>query len=191
MAGKDKLTNTALEKLLKEPITKTVTQSDGLGLSVRSRPSETNKQNNMNWLYRYRIGDRTTSPNTILLGSYPDLSLAKARKKRDECRAWLAEDKDPKFELALAIDKIIKPITVADALNFWIDEYAIGKRTNALKHRQQFNEWLVPELGHLPLASIKKPHWINTIRKHSKQYPVAASYVLRNLQQALKFCARL
>ncbi len=58
----------------------------------------------MNWLYRYRIGDRTTSPNTIVLGGYPDLSLAKARKKRDECRAWLADDKDPKFEIALAID---------------------------------------------------------------------------------------
>ncbi|MCW3172817.1 tyrosine-type recombinase/integrase [Shewanella subflava] len=190
MAGKDKLNNTALDKLLKESITKAVTHSDGLGLSVRVRPSKTDKQNNMNWLYRYRIGDRTTSPQTIVLGNYPDLSLAKARKKRDECRAWLADNKDPKFEIALAIDKTIKPITVADALNFWIDEYAIGKRTNALKHRQQFNKWLVPALGHLPLSSIKKSHWIKTIRKRSKQYPVAAGYVLRNLQQALKYCSK-
>ncbi len=190
MAGKDKLNNTALDKLLKEPITKAVTQSDGLGLSVRVRPSKTDKQNNMNWLYRYRIGDRTTSPHTIVLGNFPDLSLAKARKKRDECRTWLAENKDPKFEIALAIDKTIKPITVEDALNFWIDEYAVGKRTNSLKHKQQFNKWLVPELGHLPLASIKKPHWIKAIRKRSKQYPVAAGYVLRNLQQALKFCVK-
>jgi integrase len=190
MAGKNKLTNTVLEKLLKEPLTKTVTQSDGLGLSIRSRPSETNKQNNLNWLYRYRVGDRTTSPDTIVLGTYPDLSLAKARIKRDECRAWLADNKDPKTELALAIDKTIKPITVDEALNFWIDEYAIGKRTNALKHRQQFNKWLVPELGHLPLASIQKPHWVAALRKRSKQYPVAAGYVLRNLQQSLKFCAK-
>lgn len=190
MAGKDKLNNSVLEKLLKEAITKAVTQSDGLGLSVRVRPSTTEKQNNLNWLYRYRIGDRTTSPDTIVLGNYPDLSLANARKKRDECRAWLADGKDPKFEIALAIDKTIKPITVKDALNFWIDEYAIGKRTNALKHRQQFNKWLVPDLGHLPLSSIKKPHWIKALNKRSKKYPVAAGYVLRNLQQALKYCAK-
>ncbi|MCL1091536.1 integrase arm-type DNA-binding domain-containing protein [Shewanella profunda] len=190
MAGKNKLTDTALKKLLSDNYVKAVTQSDGLGLSIRARPSKVNKQNNLNWLFRYRIGDRTTSPHTIVLGNYPDLTLAKARDKRDECRAWLADGKDPKFEIALAIDRTIKPITVEDALNFWIDEYALDKRTNAIKHRQQFNKWLVPELGHLPLASIQKPHWIKTIRKSSKQYPVAAGYVLRNLQQALKFCAK-
>lgn len=188
MSGKGKLTDTALKRLQKQAITKEVSQSDGQGLSVRARPSDSGDLNNVSWLFRYRIGDRSTNPTKLVLGSYPDLSLANARKKREECRAWLADGKDPKFEIALAIDKTIKPITVVDALNFWIDEYAIGKRTNALKHRQQFNKWLVPELGHLPLASIQKPHWIKTIRKRSKQYPVAAGYVLRNLQQALKFC---
>ncbi|MGI2172034.1 tyrosine-type recombinase/integrase [Shewanella sp. MF05960] len=188
MSGKGKLTDTALKRLQKQAITKEVSQSDGQGLSVRARPSGNDELNNVSWLFRYRVGDRSTNPTKLVLGSYPDLSLAKARKKRDECRAWLADGKDPKFEIVLALDKTIKPITVADALNFWIDEYAIEKRTNALKHRQQFNKWLVPELGHLPLASIQKPHWIKTIRKRSKQYPVAAGYVLRNLQQALKFC---
>ncbi|WP_285163948.1 tyrosine-type recombinase/integrase [Shewanella goraebulensis] len=188
MAVKDKLTNTTLEMLLRKKISKPVTQSDGLGLSIRASPSKVSKQNNMNWLFRYRIGDRTSNPETIVLGNYPDLTIAKARKKRDEFKSWLADGKDPKVEVALALEKTLKPITVSDALDYWINEYATEKRTNSLKHRQQFNKWLIPELGRLPLGNIKKAHWINTIRMRSKQYPVAAGYVLRNLQQALKFC---
>ncbi|MGI2000838.1 tyrosine-type recombinase/integrase [Shewanella frigidimarina] len=190
MSSKGKLTDTALKWLQKQNISKETSLSDGQGLSVRVRPSVNNELNSVSWLFRYRIGDRNTNPTKLVLGNYPDLSLVNARKKREECRAWLADGKNPKFEIVLVIDKASKSITVVDALNFWINEYAIGKRTNAIKHRQQFNKWLVPELGHLPLVSIQKLHWIKTIRKYSKQYPVAAGYVLRNLQQALKFCAK-
>ncbi|WP_368855373.1 Arm DNA-binding domain-containing protein [Shewanella ulleungensis] len=38
----------------------------------------------MSWLFRYRIGNRNTNPTKLVLGSYPDLSLVNARKKREE-----------------------------------------------------------------------------------------------------------
>jgi len=47
MKGKDNLTDTALKRLQKLDISKEVSQSDGLGLSVRARPSDSGELNNV------------------------------------------------------------------------------------------------------------------------------------------------
>ncbi|AAN53471.1 integrase arm-type DNA-binding domain-containing protein [Shewanella oneidensis MR-1] len=190
MATKKNMTNTALVSLTNKPLDKPTTLSDSGGLAARATPAKDGKGNNVLWIFRYRMGGRETPQRTIVFGKYPDLKLAGAREKRERCKVWIADGKDPKTQLELELSKAVKPLTVAEVLDNWISEYANGKRVNASKHKQQFERWIVPHLGSLPLAEIKKPHWIAALKKRSQKYPVAAGYVLRNLQQALKWCAK-
>lgn len=63
--------------------------SDGGGLQLRIKPSGSKV-----WLFNYpRPG--TKRRTNLKLGTYPALTLADARKKRDECRALLEKSIDP------------------------------------------------------------------------------------------------
>ena len=64
--------------------------SDGRGRSLDILPS-----GKMAWLYRYSLqGER----GKVTLGGYPDLTLRKAREKRDELAAQVASGKSPAME---------------------------------------------------------------------------------------------
>ncbi|MEQ9842946.1 Arm DNA-binding domain-containing protein [Pectobacterium brasiliense] len=54
------------------------TLGDGLGLSLLIEPT-----GSKSWRFRYRFGGK---PKMISFGAYPLVSLAGARKKRDEAR---------------------------------------------------------------------------------------------------------
>ncbi len=183
----NKLSSTGVKALLNAPHDKAKAYADGNGLSVRVTPAKTNGENSLLWLYRYRLGGRGSQQKTIVLGSYPELTLAAARAETKQCRQWLAEGKDPSNERDLSRQTSLKPISVSDALNIWLDKYANDKRKNAVTHQQQFNRWIIPKVGNLPISQISKPHWLDCFESRAKSYPVAAGYVLRNVQQALKY----
>jgi hypothetical protein len=182
--AENKLTDARLSKYLHKPQEKPFTLGDGLGLSAR-----VSRVGGISWLFRFRF-PTGAKQQWLSLGSYPDLSLKAARAKRDECRQWLADGKDPRQERDLRLTEALKPITVADALTHWLDNYAAKRRTNVEKHKQQFDRWIIPAVGHLPLAAISKRHWINCFEERAALYPVGAGYVLRNVQQAMKYCQK-
>jgi len=64
--------------------------SDGDGLMLRVRTSGTKV-----WLFKYHK-PYTKKRTNLSFGGYPELSLAKARKKRTEARELLAQSVDPK-----------------------------------------------------------------------------------------------
>ena len=182
--AENKLTDKTLSKYHNKTQDKQVTLADGLGLSAR-----VSKVGGITWLFRYRI---PTEKNQvwISLGSFPALTLKKAREERDKCRAWIADALDPRSQLRLDKVDTLKPITVKDALDHWLTKYASRKRVNAKKHLQQFNRWILPHVGDLPIADITKKQWLACFEERAEQYPVAAGYVLRNVQQALKYCMK-
>jgi hypothetical protein len=55
------------------------------------------------WRFRYRFAGKE---NMLALGSFPEVSLASARSKRDEARKLLAEGRDPSEQKRL--DKIAR-----------------------------------------------------------------------------------
>lgn len=64
--------------------------SDGRGLSLDVLPS-----GKMSWLYRYSVDG---ARGKLALGAYPDLTLRKARERRDELAAQVASGKSPAVE---------------------------------------------------------------------------------------------
>lgn len=157
--------------------------ADGDGLSVK-----VTKSGVMTWVFAYRLGGRKEKPQRLKLGNYPDMSLKLAREKRDQCRAWLAENKDPKHQLNLTAGETLKPVTVKDALQYWITEYAEGKRANVERHKAQLAKHIYPYIGSLPLSQCETRHWLECFDRMKKNAPVAAGYVFQMCKQALKFC---
>lgn len=181
--GTNKLSDTSLRKMAGRESPGDSFYADGDGLSVK-----VSKAGIMTWYYTYRIGGRTTAPQRMKLGNYPDLSLKAAREKRDQCRTWLAEGKNPKHHLNITTQEALKPVTVKEALNYWINEYASRRRANVDKHVEQLNKHIFPYIGDYPLSMCETRHWLECFSRVSKDAPVAAGYLLQMCKQALKFC---
>lgn len=188
----NKLSDTFLRKVSGKPYTGKSVISDGDGLAVRI-----SKTGVIGWVFRYRLGGRETNPKWASLGKYPETSIKQARDKRDQCREWLDNDKDPAVELALA--KVVRKeaVTVKEALEYWLVEYATDNRKNVDKHRAQFARHLYPYIGKYPLDKTTKPQWLacfDRIRKgipnEQRAAPVAAGQVLQGAKQALLFCRK-
>lgn len=181
--GTNKLSDTSLRKMLGRESPGDSFYADGDGLSVK-----VSKVGIMTWYYTYRIGGRTTAPQRMKLGNYPDLSLKAAREKREQCRTWLAEGKNPKHHLNITTQEALKPVTVKEALDYWIREYASRRRANVDKHVEQLNKHIFPYIGDYPLSMCETRHWLECFSRVSKNAPVAAGYLLQMCKQALKFC---
>lgn len=181
--GKNKLSDSSLRKMLGRESPGDSFYADGDGLSVK-----VTKSGVMTWVFAYRLGGRKEKPQRLKLGNYPDMSLKLAREKRDQCRAWLAENKDPKHQLNLTAGETLKPVTVKDALQYWITEYAEGKRANVERHKAQLAKHIYPYIGSLPLSQCETRHWLECFDRMKKNAPVAAGYVFQMCKQALKFC---
>lgn len=182
-----KLYDKHLKTVLHKQHPKGFTLTDGLGLGAR-----VSEKGKVRWQYRYKIDG---SSKRIDLGDYPDLSLIKAREEAQQCRTWLAAGYDPKLQRSVARQVTLKPVSVQDALEYWLVEYAEQNRSNASKHRSQFERHIYPYIGNFPLAQTETRHWIecfDRIRKgvpgKQRPAPVAAGYVLQNAKQALRFC---
>ncbi|QWR91724.1 tyrosine-type recombinase/integrase [Cronobacter sakazakii] len=181
--GTNKLSDTSLRKMVGRESPGDSFYADGDGLSVK-----VSKVGIMTWYYTYRIGGRTTAPQRMKLGNYPDLSLKAAREKREQCRTWLAEGKNPKHHLNITTQEALKPVTVKEALDYWIREYASRRRANVEKHVEQLNKHIFPYIGDYPLSMCETRHWLECFSHVSKDAPVAAGYLLQMCKQALKFC---
>ena len=74
---------------------------DGLGLYLTVKPSGSKL-----WHFRYQFMGRE---KTLSLGTYPILSLAEAREKRNEAKKLLADGADPSIQKKLdQIDAVVK-----------------------------------------------------------------------------------
>ncbi len=116
MSGElNKLSDKKLKNLLGVPREKYEFFADGAGLSVR-----VSTVGGISWTFTYR---NCGTIQRVTLVRYPDMSLKRAREKRDECRTWLSEGKDPRRQLELTKQESLKPVTVRDAIEYWIKMY--------------------------------------------------------------------
>ncbi|MCW8353477.1 MULTISPECIES: tyrosine-type recombinase/integrase [Citrobacter] len=181
--GTNKLSDASLRKMLGRESPGDSFYADGDGLSVK-----VSRAGILTWYFTFRIGGRESASQRIKLGNYPDLSLKAAREKREQCRSWLAEGKNPKHQLNVTTQETLKPVTVKEAMDYWIREYAIHKRANVDKHTEQLKKHIFPYIGDYPLSMCETRHWLECFARVRNEAPVAAGYLLQMCKQALKFC---
>lgn len=183
MAGVNKLSDKKLKALLGSERPAASMFADGDGLSVR-----VSKQGQVSWVFSYRLGGRGSRLERLTLGRYPDMSLKQARERREQCRKWLAGGFDPKTELILSTEETLKPVTVSDALEYWLERYARVKRSDEEQIRAQFRKHIYPKLGHYPLARCETRHWVALFDEINQSKPMTAGRMFQLSKQALRFC---
>ncbi|EGF7435720.1 TPA: tyrosine-type recombinase/integrase [Escherichia coli] len=181
--GTNKLSDASLRKMIGRASPSDNFYADGDGLSIK-----VSKVGVLTWYFTWRTGGRSTVPQRLKLGNYPDLSIKAAREKREQCRAWLAEGKSPKHQFNITMQETLKPVTVKEALEYWITEYANDNRANVERHKAQFGKHIYPYIGNHPLALCETRHWLECFDRTKKESPVASGYLLQMCKQALKFC---
>jgi hypothetical protein len=128
--------------------------SDGGGLHLLIQPGGSRL-----WRFRYRFGGRE---NMLVLGSYPEVSLATARDKRDEAKKLIAAGSDPSEKRKL--DKVASAVAARNTFGAIAAEH-LGKleEGGAAPTTLTKNRWLLEDLAG-PLA--KCP--ITTVMRHYK-----------------------
>ncbi|HAU3239752.1 TPA: tyrosine-type recombinase/integrase [Salmonella enterica subsp. enterica] len=183
MAGTNKLSDKKLKALLGSEREAPIMIADGEGLSIK-----VSKQGNVSWVFAYRLGGRGSKLERMTLGRYPDLSLKAAREKREKCRRWLADGLDPKTELELSTEETLKPVTVQDALEYWLVNYARRKRSDEELVRAQLRKHIYPRLGRYPLTRCETRHWVSCFDEINQTKPMTAGRMFQISKQALRFC---
>jgi integrase len=114
---------------------------------------------------KYRIAGKE---KLISLGTYPDVSLKDARKRRDEARSLIADKKDPSAERKSEN----RAKAMRDANSFlavameWYEKQAKAwNPRHASDVRRRLERNLFPDLGELPIAEITAPQLLAAARK--------------------------
>lgn len=179
----NRLTDKKLKALSATSRDKESTISDGGGLMIRISSNGV-----ISWYFQYRLGGRNSPISRARIGRYPEMTLAKAREMRDQCRRWLAEGRDPQRMMKLDRETTLKPITVKDAIDYWLAEYVDGNLVNDARYRERFNNHVFPYIGDMALSDCETHHWLTCLTRAKKKAPSVAGMLLQMSQQAFKFC---
>ncbi|EEC8713831.1 site-specific integrase [Escherichia coli] len=162
------------------------TLSDGGGLYARCQ-----KGGFITWYFQYKQKGNKTRAIKVCFGRYPDLGLKTARELRQECREWLALGKDPKTEYErrrAASTEQAKRITVADAINYWLDNYVRARRKRSGLVISRMNTYIISTIGSRPLDECSAGDWRDCFSKIADKYPYTAGKLLSECRQALNYC---
>ncbi|MDE2154850.1 MAG: tyrosine-type recombinase/integrase [Xanthomonadaceae bacterium] len=119
------------------------------------------------WRFDYRRPD-TRKRNTLSLGTFPDVSLRKARDKRDEARALLVDGIDPGSErkATKAAGEERAANSFAAIAEEWLAKQAARMAPATLgKARWTFDDLLFPWIGNRPITEIDAPELLKLLRR--------------------------
>ncbi|HHX5775479.1 TPA: integrase arm-type DNA-binding domain-containing protein, partial [Klebsiella pneumoniae] len=150
-----KLTDTEIKNT--KPADKEINLFDGDGLLLRIAPSS--KGGKKNWYLRYPV-PVTKKRTKMSLGTYPHLSLAKARALRDEYLSLLANGIDPQAHIAEKTNalKDATEHTLQAVARKWLDEKI---KTAEITEDYAKDIWrslernIFPGLGDVPVKEIR------------------------------------
>jgi hypothetical protein len=138
--------------------------SDGGGLYVL-----VNQDGSRYWRLAYRFAGKQ---KTLALGTYPSVTLADARTRRDEAKRVLASGTDPsekrradKQAATIAAKRSLEPIArewFETKLPGWVPSYS-----DRLMSRLEAD--IFPELGHRSISEIEPPEVLEAIRAVEKR----------------------
>jgi len=153
------LTNTEVKQA--KPKDKLYKLSDGGGLLLRVKPNGFKT-----WIFDY-YKPHTKLRTSIGFGTYPEISLANARKKRDHARELIANNIDPKEfkddkhrEQLLSASNTFKSVATDW---FTIKKTTIAENT-AKSLWRKFENHVFPKLGHRPIDKILAPEAIDALK---------------------------
>jgi len=159
--------------------------ADGGGLYLRIAPGGTK-----GWIFRFTRARKTRDAG---LGSYPTISLVKAREQAEQCRRLLASGIDPiearKAERAAANGAAEKARTFEQCAKAYIASHEAGWRND--KHRYQWRatleHYVYPIFGGLPVGEVKTEHVLKALNPIWRVKPETATRVRGRIEVILNW----
>jgi integrase len=156
------LTDTEVRKA--KPSDKPRRLYDERGLYLEVRPTTTSIAAKW-WRLKYRFDGKE---KLLSLGTYPDVSLAQARERRDQAREQIARGVDPsrvrkeaKASRAVALQRTVEPVTRA-----WLREKSSGWKPGTLAAiTASFENHVFPEIGTSPIADVRPADLRRVVKK--------------------------
>lgn len=113
------------------------------------------------WRLKYRIENRE---KLLAIGAYPDVGLKRAREKRDEARKLIADGIDPSAKRQA--EKVAAAETFEAVGREWMELQRQRLTPGTFERNLRFLEdCLFPYLGRSPVAKIKAPELLSTLRR--------------------------
>lgn len=168
------LNNTQIKQA--KPKDKEYNLSDGQGLALRIRPN-----GSKTWLFTYQK-PITKKRYKISFGLFPYVTLANARKQKDEARELLAQGIDPKEyrDEQRQKQEEAKSSTFGVIALTWLElKKQQVKPETAERSYRALEKHILPELGQMPVDQIKPKHIIKILE------PVKAK---GNLETVKRLC---
>lgn len=133
------------------------------------------------WRLNYRYLGKQ---KTLALGIYPEVTLAKARQKRDKARELLAADVDP--SAAKREDKVTQTLAAAKTFEavakIWLAKTAANR---AASTQGKITTWLernvFPSIGKLPIASINPRDVLAAVRKMEERGAIDSAHRVKQI----------
>lgn len=146
-----------------KPAAKPAKMADGGGLFLYVTPA-----GGKLWRLKYRMNGRE---KLLAIGSYPEIGLSDARKRRDEARALIAEGKDPSREKQKA--KARSRLESADTFGAIAKKYCDKRKRDGEKgwspatatRSEYLLSLLAPGIGRLPIIEIEPADVLAAVRK--------------------------
>ncbi len=119
---------------------------------------------------------------TLALGVYPEVSLAKARKRREEARELLAEGLDP--SAAKRAEKLATRVAAVNTFEAVAREFHATQASGwspryATRWIERMEKDLFPYIGRLTLPAITAPVLLDALRKVEKRGANETAHTLR------------
>lgn len=156
---------------------------DSGGLYVEVRPD-----GGKYWRLKYRIGGKE---KRLSLGVYPEVSLAKARERRDEARRLLADGVDPsehrKATKAAGIERAANSFE-AVAREWFAKLKPTWNEAHADRILARFDRDIFPWIGGRPIAEVTAPELLTVLRRiESRGALETAHRALGNCGQVFRY----
>ncbi len=120
------------------------------------------------WRFKYRFDGKE---KLLTFGLWPDVSLKLARQRRDEARTLLAEGIDPgekrKQEKADAEAQGAEDANTFEvvARDWHAKQVKVWSESHAVKVLGRMEQHLFPAFGHVPIATLRAPAILPTLRE--------------------------
>lgn len=147
--------------------------TDGLFLLVSSAGGKW-------WRLKYRFGGKE---KLISLGTYPEVSLAQARVRRDEARKQVADNIDPsQARKALKAANVQNESTFEVVAREWHMKFTLTWTPGhaiTIKNRLEYN--VFPWIGERPINEIKAPELLMVLRRIESRGALESAHRVRTI----------
>ena len=131
------------------------------------------------WRFKYRFGGKE---KLLAFGTYPEVSLSEARKRREEAREQVAKGIDPG-----AVRKALKAANAESAANSfevvareWIGKFkSVWAEANTETVTRQLENNAFPWIGQRPIAEITAPELLAVLRRMESRGVLESAHRVR------------